>query len=1036
MRKKPHTLRRWMTLVLSLAMLLSLALPARAATGDETAAPLLTCLPTTQWAEGRAITSPAQQGDVQYHATSLMVGNLDGVGLPELTWTGQMKLFLPDVTSVKLSLVHYGQPVTVVTYDDEDQELSRATTGSAEGVAHSIEWSGSTPVRKVMLLPGDGRYGLSSLCYSTANSVAKGEPDLTTWVNAPARARQGQAIEVTVGVRNLGNAVASGTQAGGEKGYRAELVISKDTQVPIAPGQATAEYKEDTMLKRIAPTSDVSPGAAVEYKGTVQIPENTPPGVYYIAAVVDTFGVVSEANELNNVTLDAIIVEPKDAPAPNTQGLKWADFQNEKFGTRPAEFTLGLAKFVTAGGTKVIDLNADGYGDLLFSRKLEVAIPESSRVSATVTHYGEAVTMEARKDGAVVGTKRTTGADGAAEVLTIDYEAIDTVVFTVPTGSTGSLAKLGFQAPDVSDLACDPRVCSLAGGYGHSVAILKDGTVWAWGLNVSGQLGDNTQSNRFEPAQVKNLRNAVAVAAGRDHSLALLADGTVWSWGSNTSKQLGDGDSFDRWTPVQVKGLSDVVAITAGARFNLALKADGTVWGWGQNSQGQVGDGSTDQRSTPVQVKGLTDVKVIASGANHSLAIKKDGTLWAWGSNQHGQLGDGSTTDRTTPVQIKSMTDVVQVAGGLDHSLALKRDGSVWSWGQNDHGQLGDGTTTRRSSPKQIAGLQAVHSIASGEATSFAVRQDGTIWGWGYNASNQMADGGKTDRPVPAQINGISGVVKVATGHASHVLALTDAGRLWTWGNNTSGQTSNLFSTTTIAQPSQIELKQGLLFCPLQQLPVEEQPEAPKNPADDWKCTTAAFKDVAANHPACGAISMLVDAGVVNGYADGSFKPEDPINRAAMAKLLVAALKLQPTPQEKVNFNDTTGHWAVAQGWLQVAVANNIVGGYPDKTFKPDVEVNRAAALRMAAGALNIPRADGKPIPEMQPPYKPATAHLTDVLEGVWYYDWVVLSLRADLIGPEAPFPIFTESKLDPEKVLTRGEAAIIVANLLFFRER
>ncbi len=307
----------------------------------------------------------------------------------------------------------------------------------------------------------------------------------------------------------------------------------------------------------------------------------------------------------------------------------------------------------------------------------------------------------------------------------------------------------------------------------------------ACGNNQSGQLGDGTTIDRHVLTPVQLFALPLHVAGGGIHSLALLADGTVWAWGNNVWGQLGDGTRISRSTPVQVVGpggegfLSDIIAIAAasalssGVRFghSLALKADGTVWAWGYNGQGQLGDGTTTERTTPVQVVGLTDVVAIAAGigpesdadraSGWSLAVKADGTVWAWGDNTYGKLGDGTTTSRSTPVQVVGpggagfLTDVIAVAagggntpftgGGVGHSLALKADGTVWAWGYNLQGQLGDGTTTHRNTPVQVVGpggigvLSEITAIAAGGGSqpgghSLALKADGTVWAWGNNA--------------------------------------------------------------------------------------------------------------------------------------------------------------------------------------------------------------------------------------------------------------------------------------------------------------
>ena len=225
-------------------------------------------------------------------------------------------------------------------------------------------------------------------------------------------------------------------------------------------------------------------------------------------------------------------------------------------------------------------------------------------------------------------------------------------------------------------------VVAISAGKEQNMVLKADGTVWAWGYNAYGNLGDGTRTQRLIPVQVQGLTNVVAMAygGGSGHGVALKADGTVWAWGNNTLGQVGNGAvSVAQATPVQVGGLANVVAIAAGDAHSLALESDGTVWAWGVNDSapwaagcnGQLGDGTTTNRLIPVQVHGLTGVAAIAGGGSHSLALKSDGTVWAWGCNNMGQLGDGTTTNRLTPVQVQRLTAVVALAAGGWHSLAL-----------------------------------------------------------------------------------------------------------------------------------------------------------------------------------------------------------------------------------------------------------------------------------------------------------------------------------------------------------------------------
>jgi alpha-tubulin suppressor-like RCC1 family protein len=252
-------------------------------------------------------------------------------------------------------------------------------------------------------------------------------------------------------------------------------------------------------------------------------------------------------------------------------------------------------------------------------------------------------------------------------------------------------------------------VIAIAMGDYHSLALKSDGTVWAWGANYLGQLGDGTTTASLVPKQIlsSSLSEVIAITAGYYHSLALKSDGTVWTWGKNSNGQLGDGTTTNILVPKQV--LSGVIAIAAGAFYSLALKSDGTVWGWGYNSDGELGDGTTTASLVPKQIlsSSFSGVIAIATGTYHSMALKSDGTVLAWGSNSNGQLGDGATTDSLVPKQISSssLSGVNAIAAGAYHSLALKSDGKVWAWGNNYSGQLGDGTTTDQYTPEQVSGL-------------------------------------------------------------------------------------------------------------------------------------------------------------------------------------------------------------------------------------------------------------------------------------------------------------------------------------------
>ncbi|WP_223631978.1 hypothetical protein [Corallococcus sp. EGB] len=249
-------------------------------------------------------------------------------------------------------------------------------------------------------------------------------------------------------------------------------------------------------------------------------------------------------------------------------------------------------------------------------------------------------------------------------------------------------------------------IVAVAAGENHSLALRYDGTVWAWGFNVWGQLGNgSTAWVQPLPVQVPGLSGIGAIAAGADFSLALHDDGSVWAWGSNLVGQLGDGTTVgQRNSPIQVPGLSNVVSLDAGESHVLAVRGDGTLWAWGSNGSGELGTGSPLSSPLPVQVTGLSGVVRMSAGSGYSMAVRSDGTVWTWGSNSEGELGTGTLVSSAVPVQVPNLSGIQSVASGLSgrqfesFSLALGNDGTLWSWGNNTDGQLGLGGPTRYSS--------------------------------------------------------------------------------------------------------------------------------------------------------------------------------------------------------------------------------------------------------------------------------------------------------------------------------------------------
>ncbi|MBK9463012.1 MAG: T9SS type A sorting domain-containing protein [Sphingobacteriales bacterium] len=325
---------------------------------------------------------------------------------------------------------------------------------------------------------------------------------------------------------------------------------------------------------------------------------------------------------------------------------------------------------------------------------------------------------------------------------------------------------------------------SISAGDSHSLGIKTDGTLWAWGRNNNGQLGDGTLTQRNTPVKIGNANNWLSVSAGSTHSLALKVDGTLWAWGRNVEGQLGDGTYTNRNVPTQI-GTATWLSVSAGALHSLAIRSNGSLWAWGRNGDGQLGDGTTTTKNAPTQSGTESNWVSISAGSYHNLGIRTDKTLWAWGRNNFGQLGNGTNLNRYLPTRI-STTAWQSVSAGGGHSLAIKPDGTLWTWGQNDFGQLGDATNNNRNTPAQI-GSSTWQSSSGGASHTIAIKTDGTLWTWGRNEEGQLGDGSFTNRNSPLQIDSGTNWQIVSAG-TFHSLAVKPFGDLWTCGWNIYGQ--------------------------------------------------------------------------------------------------------------------------------------------------------------------------------------------------------------------------------------------------------
>jgi alpha-tubulin suppressor-like RCC1 family protein len=272
-----------------------------------------------------------------------------------------------------------------------------------------------------------------------------------------------------------------------------------------------------------------------------------------------------------------------------------------------------------------------------------------------------------------------------------------------------------------------------AAGLRHSLVVREDGSVWAWGDNSRGQLGDGTVGGRRDtPAPVQRLTDVVAVAVGQYHSLALKKDGTVWAWGANQYSQLGDMTLEDQPLPVQVESLKPVAAIYASFDLSVALQQDGTVWTWG--SDASVWDWGDLQPHPPAQAEGLENVVKVSMNSPGLMVLEADGTVWQWYL--------GSVWDQWPAYPLENLTDAVDLVWSSSTTQLLRADGTVWNLGSNTYGERGFPSDDLYAQElEQVPGLTGVVSLSAGLGTLHALRENGTLVGWGDNRYGTVGDG-------------------------------------------------------------------------------------------------------------------------------------------------------------------------------------------------------------------------------------------------------------------------------------------------------
>ena len=386
------------------------------------------------------------------------------------------------------------------------------------------------------------------------------------------------------------------------------------------------------------------------------------------------------------------------------------------------------------------------------------------------------------------------GSVAAAAALVL--VGIGTAAHAAPTPENGPAA----GGTEVTVEAPIGAYAGVSAGYFSTLAFTEDGTLFSWGSNVAGQLGDGTLEDRAEAVAVQLPEGvgATAVSMGLNHALAIGDDGNVYAWGDNGFGELGTGTASDEpvTTPVAVALPEGVTftEISAMAGYSAAIGSDGLVYTWGANTSGQLGDGTFDDRALPEAVatpEGVTFSGLRALG-DHIVVLGSDGVLYAWGANESGELGDGTTVTDGLPHPVRGLEDitVAQVQSGREFSAALTDDGRVFAWGDGSYGQLGDDALTSSGVPVEIPLPDGVlfTEISVGGEYVLALGDDGNTYAWGRGLEGALGNGVLANSATPVLVQLPEGTTFAQlSGGGAHAAGITADGDLLMWGSQVFG---------------------------------------------------------------------------------------------------------------------------------------------------------------------------------------------------------------------------------------------------------
>ena len=340
-------------------------------------------------------------------------------------------------------------------------------------------------------------------------------------------------------------------------------------------------------------------------------------------------------------------------------------------------------------------------------------------------------------------------------LLNNSLEEGDIFDFTMPhfaqTEENGFMVEKAMSLNDYNEFSSIKNV-QIATGENFTIILKENGTVWTFGNNAYGQLGDGTTENSGIPQKIRELTNIVYINAGATFAFAINENGEVFSWGNNRYAQLGDGTCTQRNKPVRISKLIDIKKVSSGYYHAVALKNDGSIYVWGSPV---MSDSiySSQLELSPVKLD-IPKVKDISSGKGHIIALSEEGEIYTWGENESGQLGNGVFGNSIfSPHKVELSADIIKIESGMKHSIAIDNLGRVYVWGSNFYGQLGDGTNEDKCIPELLESIDDIKDVIAGYNHTIFIKNNDGIYTCGNNDCGQLGIGTTENSNLPIKIS-------------------------------------------------------------------------------------------------------------------------------------------------------------------------------------------------------------------------------------------------------------------------------------------